>query len=56
MTTMIFIVGAPSARTIQWSSPIHVQKLYARESGDPAIDLEYLLFKVRVENPIGVQQ
>ena len=36
--------------------PIHVQKLYARESGDPAIDLEYLLFKVRVENPIGVQQ
>ena len=37
--------------------PIHVQKLYARESGDPTIDLKYLLvLKVRVENPIGVQQ
>ena len=36
--------------------PIHVQKLYARESGDPAIDLDHSVIKVRVENPIGVQQ
>jgi hypothetical protein len=36
--------------------PIHVQKLYARESGDPTIGLEHFMNKVRIENPIGVQQ
>ena len=36
--------------------PIHVQKLYERESGDPTIDLDCFVVKVRVENPIGVQQ
>jgi len=36
--------------------PIHVQKLFARESGDPAIDLGHCMTKVRIENPIGVQQ
>jgi hypothetical protein len=35
--------------------PIHVQKLFARESGDPVINLDRKT-KVRVENPIGVQQ
>ena len=32
--------------------PIHVQKLFARESGDPVIDLVPLVVGVRVENPI----
>ena len=35
---------------------IHVQKLYARKSGEPAIDLDHVVIKVRVENPNGVQQ
>ena len=30
--------------------PIHVQKLFARESGDPAINLDMVW--VRIENPI----
>ena len=36
--------------------PTHVQKLFARESGDPAIGLSHSMIKVRIENPIGVQQ
>jgi len=36
--------------------PTHVQKLYARESGDPTIGLKQRVPKVRVENPNGVQQ
>ena len=36
--------------------PIHVQKLYARESGDPVIGLEHLVTQVRIENSKGVQQ
>jgi hypothetical protein len=36
--------------------PTHVQKLYARESGDPTVDHDHLWIEVRIENPIGVQQ
>ena len=36
--------------------PIHVQKLYARESGDPVAGLDRYMGKVRIENPSGVQQ
>lgn len=36
------------------ADPIHVQKLFARESGEPAINLD--MVQVRIENPIGVQQ
>ena len=36
--------------------PIHVQKLYARESGDPAIAPGHGMTRGRVENPKGVQQ
>ena len=36
--------------------PIHVQKLYARESGDPVTGLEHTVIQVRIENPKGVQQ
>ena len=36
--------------------PIYAQKLFARESGDPAIGLEHFMSKVRIENPIGIQQ
>lgn len=35
--------------------PIHVQKLYARESGGPTINLGHVVGKVRDENPSGVQ-
>jgi hypothetical protein len=35
--------------------PIHVQKLYARESGEPVINLGQMN-KVRVENSNEVQQ
>jgi hypothetical protein len=35
--------------------PIHAQKLYARESGEPVISLA-LASWVRTENPNGVQQ
>ncbi|NGX43458.1 MAG: hypothetical protein K940chlam7_01755, partial [Chlamydiae bacterium] len=36
--------------------PTHVQKLFARESGDPVIGLGHFMIKVRIENPIGAQQ
>ena len=36
--------------------PIHVQKLFARESGDPVIGLGHIMNKVRIENPIGAHQ
>jgi hypothetical protein len=36
--------------------PIHVQKLFERESGDPTIDHSQEKAVVRVENPEGVQQ
>jgi hypothetical protein len=36
--------------------PIHVQKLYARESGYPVVGLEHIMIQVRIENPKGVQQ
>ena len=36
--------------------PIHVQKLFARESGDPVTDLNHQVVGVRVENPKGIQQ
>ena len=36
--------------------PIHVQKLFARELGDPAIDLGQSMIEARIENPLGAQQ
>lgn len=36
--------------------PTHVQKLFARESGDPVIGLGHFTIKVRIENPIGAHQ
>lgn len=36
--------------------PTHVQKFFARELGDPAIDLKHVMLKARIENPNGAQQ
>jgi hypothetical protein len=36
--------------------PIHVQKLFTREPGDPAIDLVSLKSKARIGNPRGANR
>ena len=45
------IVRLDISRPCVVEDPIHVQKLFARKSGDPAIDHDYEVVGVRIENP-----